>query len=282
MLKIGEINNLEVKRKTDIGYMLTDGTEDVFLHFNETNHRELKDGEKVLAFLYYDNKARMAATLSEPLITLEKKGFVKVKEINKEMGVFVDNGISKDMLVSKDYLPYDFDRWPKKEDTLYCILKHKNRLTAKPLNKFDVEGNEDIKLVVSDRVDAYVIHVGPEGYNLVSVDKQLIFVHITQTREQLRMGQKVNVRIQRVNPFDYNGSLTETKEKVMDVDAQMLYDYIKENIKIPFTSDSKPEDILATFGLSKKAFKRALGRLYSERKIIFEDDHTVLVEGEAS
>ena len=51
MLKIGEINQLKVKRKTDIGYMLTDGTEDVFLHFNETNHHTLQDNQSVSAFL---------------------------------------------------------------------------------------------------------------------------------------------------------------------------------------------------------------------------------------
>lgn len=33
MLKIGETNQLKVKRKTDIGYMLTDGVEDVFFTF---------------------------------------------------------------------------------------------------------------------------------------------------------------------------------------------------------------------------------------------------------
>lgn len=280
MLNIGDINQLDVKRKTDIGYMLTDGKEDVFLHFNETNHKELKDGETVDAFLYFDNKARLAATLSTPVITVKQKGFVMVKEINHDLGVFVDNGISKDMLVSKDFLPYDFDKWPVKGDMLYCILRHKNRLTAKPLNKYDVDVNTEEKLSATDRIDAYVIHVGNEGYNLLSIRNHLIFVHQTQVREALRMGQKVNVRIQRVNPFDYNGSLIETKEKVMDQDAEVIFKYIKANKKIRFNSDSDPKEILETFGMSKKAFKRALGRLYSERKIMFEGDYTVLVEGD--
>ncbi len=280
MLNIGDINQLDVKRKTDIGYMLTDGKEDVFLHFNETNHKELKDGETVDAFLYFDNKARLAATLSTPVITVNQKGFVMVKEINHDLGVFVDNGISKDMLVSKDFLPYDFDKWPVKGDMLYCILRHKNRLTAKPLNKYDVDVNTEEKLSATDRIDAYVIHVGNVGYNLLSVRNHLIFVHQTQVREALRMGQKVNVRIQRVNPFDYNGSLIETKEKVMDQDAAVIFKYIKANKKIRFNSDSDPKEILETFGMSKKAFKRALGRLYSERKIMFEGDYTVLVEGD--
>lgn len=61
----------------------------------------------------------------------------------------------------------------------------------------------------------------------------------------------------------------------------MLLDYLLQNGgKMAFTSDSDKDHIYETFNLSKKAFKRALGRLYSERKVIFEDDQTILVKGE--
>lgn len=281
MIKIGEINTLKVKRKTDIGYMLTDGVEDVFLHFNESNHQNLQDNQTVAAFLYYDAKARLAATLSTPIITVSKADFVMVKEINFELGVFVGNNISKDMLVSKDYLPYDFKLWPEKGDTLYCSLKLKNRLVAKPLNKVEIQLKPETKLGLQQHVDAYVIHAGKEGLNMMSSEGHLIFVHHTQMRRPYRLGEKASVRIARINETDYSGSLIEVKEKMMDQDAEMIYDYLVQNGgQMPFTSDSDKDAIYATFNLSKKAFKRALGRLYSERKVIFQDDQTIIVKGE--
>ena len=42
---IGNINKLEVVRKTDIGYMLGNKSEEVFLHANESKNKELKEGD---------------------------------------------------------------------------------------------------------------------------------------------------------------------------------------------------------------------------------------------
>ncbi|MCU0104518.1 S1-like domain-containing RNA-binding protein [Acholeplasma vituli] len=281
MIKIGEVNTLKVKRKTDIGYMLTDGTDDVFLHFNESNHENLVDNQSVKAFLYYDAKARLAATLSTPIITVSHADFVSVKEVNHELGVFVSNNTSKDMLVSKDYLPYDFNLWPEKGDTLYCMLKLKNRLVAKPLNKVEISLVPETKLDLHQHVDAYVIYVGKEGLNMMTREGHLVFVHHTQMRRVYRLGEMANVRIARIHEGGYSGSLIEVKEKMMDQDANMLYEYLVANGgKMPFTSDSDKDAIYETFKLSKKAFKRALGRLYSERKVIIQDDQTILVKGE--
>lgn len=281
MLKIGETNQLKVKRKTDIGYMLTDGTDDVFLHFNETNHQNLLDNQTVSAFLYYDAKARLAATLTVPIITVNHPDFVVVKEINHEYGVFVGNNISKDMLVSKDYLPYDLNLWPIKGDTLYCILKLKNRLVAKPLNKLEIPLKPETKLEMHQHIDAYVIHSGKEGLNMLTEAGHLIFIHHTQMRRVYRMGEKANVRIARIYEDGYSGSLIEVKEKMMDQDAEMIYEYIvQQGGSIPFDSDSDKDAIYEQFNVSKKAFKRALGRLYSERRVIFEDGKTLLVKGE--
>ena len=44
-------------------------------------------------------------------------------------------------------------------------------------------------------------------------------------------------------------------------------------------NDSSPEDIMATFKLSKKAFKRALGNLYRQRLITFEGEYTIFIGG---
>ena len=101
-LAIGEVGQFLVKRETDISYTLSpldpDLTNYVFLHFNQATRR-LNPGELVNAFLYYDQKKRLCATMEKPLITTKTFGFVKVVDVNPA-GVFVNIGISKDILLS--------------------------------------------------------------------------------------------------------------------------------------------------------------------------------------
>ena len=44
-----------------------------------------------------------------------------------------------------------------------------------------------------------------------------------------------------------------------------------EHVHLPFTDKANPEVIKRELGLSKNAFKRAVGRLYKERKIVIEE-----------
>jgi predicted RNA-binding protein (virulence factor B family) len=59
----------------------------------------------------------------------------------------------------------------------------------------------------------------------------------------------------------------------MDEDAEAVFEKIHEDFEgeLPFDDKADPEKIREVFGLSKAAFKRAVGRLYRERKIRFED-----------
>ena len=103
MLKIGEIGKFIVKRETDISYTLApygnDETTFVFLHFNQSIRR-LKIGEIIDAFLYYDNKKRLCATMETPIITATKYDFVEV--VNTcDAGVFVNIGVAKDILTNQ-------------------------------------------------------------------------------------------------------------------------------------------------------------------------------------
>ncbi|MFA6801443.1 MAG: S1-like domain-containing RNA-binding protein, partial [Acholeplasmataceae bacterium] len=111
-LMCGYVHRLNVLRKTDIGYMLSDGNEEVFLHFNESMHQDLSVNQDVDAFLYFDQKGRVAATLQTPKITLKEPARLNVVTINDDLGVFLDMGIHKDLLLSIDELPLDRHLWP--------------------------------------------------------------------------------------------------------------------------------------------------------------------------
>ena len=114
-MKLGEIGKYKVLRETDLGYMLValedsenEDAEEIFLHRNETNFKKLYPGDVVSAFLYLDKQKRVAATLYEPLITINQGALCKV--VNKTTaGAFFDIGISFLVLVltgiHRIYLP---------------------------------------------------------------------------------------------------------------------------------------------------------------------------------
>ena len=99
---IGEKNKLKMLRKSDLGFMLSDGKDTVLLHYKEAS-RELKVDEYVDVFIYLDKEGRTCATMNEPNITINKPGFVNVVDV-RDFGVYVNNNSAKDVLISKDNL----------------------------------------------------------------------------------------------------------------------------------------------------------------------------------
>lgn len=278
---IGEINKLKTLRKSDLGYMLSDGNEEVLMHFREATE-ELADEVDVDVFLYYDKKGRLCATMQKPYVTVSKPGFVKVVNIIPDLGVFIDNNCSKDFLVSKDYLPYNALLWPQIGDIILCSLKIKPNevMVAKPLNRFEIsEISKKVKYEIGEKKTAYVCRISERGYGMVTNDLEYIYVPFKMTRKEYRLGEMSDVTIiTNATEGFYLGSLIEIKEKMIDTDMALIIDFLKKNGgKMKYTAKSSAEEIELVFKMSRKAFKRALGTLYKEKIILTNDLETTLL-----
>ena len=115
-MQAGLSYELKIIRKTDLGYMLGEENDDVLLHFKEA-HGEHNIGDTLNVFIYFDKKGRLCATENEPFVSLNKPGFAKVCDVISSIGVFVNINTGKDILISKDYLPYAYNMWPNVDDT---------------------------------------------------------------------------------------------------------------------------------------------------------------------
>ena len=273
-MNAGLIYKLKVLRKTPIGYILTNDTEEVFMHNNEALY-ELTAGEMVEVFLYYDSEKRLAASQSIPNATVNNPGWAVVEDTIKS-GVFVNIGISKGVLIDKDYLPYDYNAWPKRDDKLFVILKEKNnRLVAKVVNNNDAKKyhiEESIK--EDDEVLAYVERINEEGYILYTDNLSIIYLHKTQVRNKLRLGEKIKVKVTRIDDRGIHSTMIENKENMIDKDKVVVLNYIKEH-KFVYI-DVTPEFVLENFNMSKKAYKRAIGSLYKDRQIQIDNDKYII------
>lgn len=279
ILMPGYIVTLSVKKENPYGYSLTDGKEEVLLPKREAN-RELPLNEAVKVFLFRDNKQRLTATMTMPKITHERYDWVKVVEVVPKLGVFVDIGISKDVLVSIDDLPALKELWPAPGDELYCSLKtdKRGRLFAKlateevisqiAVKAKETEFNKNIRGRIYRLVKAGSFMISDVGY--------LGFIHESERREEPRLGQLVEGRIIGVkDDGTVNVSLLPRKHESIDEDAKIIYEYMAgRGGAMPYSDKSDPDDIKIRFNMSKAAFKRALGKLMKENKVYQEDGWT--------
>ncbi|MDD3048390.1 MAG: S1-like domain-containing RNA-binding protein [Bacilli bacterium] len=282
-LKIGEINTLVVEKRTDLGYMLINKSEDeVLLHFSQAS-REFEIGETIDVFILLDSKKRVTATCEMPFIKVGFPGFVKVTNIVKGLGIFINNNVLKDPLISYDDLPFDNNLWPIVGDTVLCKLKATpTQLIAKLISPEEAKSlfNPIKVLEKFQKVNAIVLKNGVEGVNLITLDGHNIFVYYKHKRRDYRIGEQVLVTINNVGENgNYNGTLLKSKVPLMKEDADIILEYLKENNGVMnITSTTDVQTIDETFNMSKAAFKRALGNLYKKRKIEFKDGKTYLVK----
>lgn len=278
-MELGKINTLRVLRETDISYLLTDGLEEVFLHKKEAL-KAYEDHEEIDVFVYKDNEGRLTASTKTPF--LEKGGFAKLQVVGKhhKLGVFLNYGLVKDLLLSLDDLPGALDMWPVVGDYLYVSMKEsKGRLFAQIPSRnelsdfFDhIDRQTEIEqatITIMYHLDNGVVGISEQGHE--------VFMHRNNYRRRLRLGEIVDVDIIQKNDQNYSGKLIEQKEVMIDDDAQIILNYLKEHQGyMPYTDKSNPEVISKVFHMSKSAFKRALGKLYKEGKVELSKTQTKL------
>ena len=62
-------------------------------------------------------------------------------------------------------------------------------------------------------------------------------------------------------------------------DAQLILDYLKTHFGVMnYTENTDAEIIFNIFKMSKAAFKRALGHLYKDKKIIIQNNKIILTD----
>lgn len=278
MIEIGKYNLLKVVRKTDLGYMVSDGHEEILMHYKQAA-MELEINQEVNVYVYTDKVDRKTGTMNEPLLIMDKPAFVEVVNVLPQAGVFISNHTPKDLFISKDYLPYNEEQWPVVGDQLFCHLKiKKNALTAKPLNRFEIQNLKAQKRYAEqEKVQANVCHIALKGMGLITKDLIYVFVPNAQFRNSYRLGEEVTVTITKMLDQEAYGMLNEHKELLMEDDKKLILDYLKaHNDVMPITAKSSSEEVEKLFSMSRKAFKRAYGALYKEHLIDFDEKKTFL------
>ncbi len=273
---------MQVDRLIENGYVLQKDLDEALLHHNEAT-KPLETGEEVEVFLYHDKKGNITATMSLPEISIDQYGWGEVVESKQNLGVFVSIGTTKDFLVSKDDLPLFEDVWPQAGDQLYVTLgkDRKGRLLALPATEGVINGIREwaAEEYLNKQVTGHVYRTSREGTAIITDEGYRGFIHHSERKTEPRLGEKIQGRVIDVKiDGTLNVTLRPLKQDSLDEDAAIILNHLQEHGGvIPFTDKSDPEDIRATFQMSKAAFKRALGRLMKQKLIEQRDDSTWLL-----
>lgn len=269
---LGKKQTLMVVKKVDFGVYL--GTEDerVLLPKKQVPSG-VEIGDPVEVFLYKDSQDRLIATTQEPKIVLGEVKALKVVDTGR-IGAFLDWGLEKDLL-----LPFkEQTAKVKKGDSclvsLYVDKSGRLCATMKVYEKL----RKDSPYKKDDRVQG-IIYEQSDNFGLfVAVDD--IYCALIPKKEvygKLHVGDRIEARVTEVKP---DGKLDlSVREKAfiqMDADAKMVLERMDAHGgRLPFTDKADPEVIKKETGLSKNAFKRAVGRLMKEGRAVIEKDGIV-------
>lgn len=240
-----------------------------------TQDEPARIGQEITGFIYDNQQHEREMTQFLPFAQADQYGWSKVTAVRPGLGVFVDIGLpDKDVVVSLDDLPLDKDRWPQKDDRLlvHLLTDDKERIWAKPAteNIFEQLAVSFPDNVQNKDLFATVYASREIGAFVLTEDYYLGFIHHTQMARPLRLGQQVKSRVIGVSQYGrLNLSSLPRAFEEIDDDAQMILMSLrrKANKSLPFSDKADAAAIKTYFGISKSAFKRALGHLLKGRYI---------------
>lgn len=271
-MKLGEYQELYYVKKVDFGIYLAEEMESETLVLLPAKQvpEGIAVGDAVSVFLYKDSKDRLIATTNEPKLTLGKYAVLRVKEIGK-IGAFLDWGLEKDL-----FLPYkEMTQKVEADDEVLVTLyiDKSSRLCASMKGLYHLI-RMDSPYKKGDMVTGRVYEFSDNFGTFVAVDDEFSArIPNHEDHSFLKVGDVIEAKVVDVKP---DGKLDLTlREKAyiqMDADAEKILELLDSYAGVlPFSEKASPEVIKRETGLSKNAFKRAIGHLYKEHIIDLAD-----------
>lgn len=279
-LQENSIATLEVLRQSDMGVFLNGGTgntnDDILLHKNQQTG-DVKVGDKVTVFLYHDPSGRLTASMRLPKIKVGQIGYAPVINTTR-FGAFVDVGTERGI-----FMPFaEMKGRPKEGEYVWVKLyedkSHRLAVSMEVEDEMRRASRAATDAKVGDWVEGAVYNMTDQGAYLMTRERWIAFLHRSEFNGPILIGQMIKGRITYLREDGrINISLRQTKENAINPDAERILDFLKQRKgKMPYGDKTAPSVIKAKFGLSKAAFKRALGHLMKEKKIHQDQGWTYL------
>ncbi|WP_407315531.1 S1 RNA-binding domain-containing protein [Pseudomonas sp. nanlin1] len=278
MALVGRYNSLQVVKHTDFGLYLDGGADGEILLPNRYIPKDIpsEDEDWLNVFVYLDSEDKLLATTEKPKVQVGEFASLKVVEVNS-IGVFLDWGLPKDLL-----LPYSEEKRQMKAGE-YCVVhvyldKRSRRITAtarldRYLDKLPATYSvgEEVDLLVAEETDM--------GFKAIINNKHWGLIHKNEVFKFLRSGKQEKGFIKELRS---DGKIALSLQPVGaqaqgSLNARILQKLADNAGVLPVSDKSDPQLISEWFGVSKGNFKKAIGALYKEGRIVIHADRIELV-----
>ncbi len=267
MIELGKKQVLTVCRTTDHGVYVGEKEEkgQAVLLPRKLVPEGTAVGDSLEVFIYRDLEDRLVATTQEPAVVFGHPAVMKVVSVSR-IGAFLDWGLDKDL-----FLPFKEQTYKVKEgdECLAALYIDKSSRLCATMKVYDyLEEGSPYK--TDDQVEGIVYEVNERLGAFVAVDCRYHGrIPAGETAKPLRCGDRVRARVARVREDGrLDLSVREKAYLQIEDDAEQIMKVIDEYAGVlPFTDKASPEVIKRELGISKNAFKRAVGHLLKEGRI---------------
>lgn len=277
MIKLGDWNELKIKRFTEHGAQLDGGSVGKILMPARYVQRNMRLGQMVTVFVYLDQSDRLVATTETPLARVGDFAFLEVAWVN-EHGAFLNWGLMKDLFV-----PFSEQKMRMEQGRSYLVHIHIDEETHRIVASAKVERylQEPARKEYYRGRDVEVLlwHKTPLGFKVIVDNAYPGLIYDNQIYTELHSGER---HIGQVITLREDGRMDVALGRIGKGRFRDFAEQLRDELaaapdgRLPFNDHSSAEEIAERFGVSKKTFKRAVGALYRNREIMIEESGIAL------
>jgi predicted RNA-binding protein (virulence factor B family) len=276
---LGRTSTLRIERFASPGAFLSDPDDErgdgaVILLPRAEVPEGAREGDTIDVFVYLDSSDRPIASARPPLIERDQVAFLRVSDVTR-IGAFVDIGLAKELLVPFGEQTHELT--PGDVEPFGLVLDRSGRLAGTMKVRELLHTGGEFQL--DEWVEGEAWRKEPGIGVFVILERRFVGLLPAHEPHTLRYGQATSFRV--VNVHDDGKvelSLRGRVHEEIDGDARRILDALKRPAPPRIGDGSSPEQIRALFGLSKKAFKRAVGRLLKEGAVRIDEDGFVVLD----
>jgi len=268
---LGQYASLNVNKVSDYGFYLDGGELGEILLPQKQTSQTFTVGKQANVFVYLDSNDLPIATTRKPKAVVGDFANLTVTDVTR-VGAFLDWGLDKDLL-----LPFSEQTRPLEEGNSVMVHLYiddiDNRITAtSKLDKYLQDSGTGI-YEPRDKVNIIIAAKTDLGFKAIVNGTHWGLIFEGEVFETLKIGQRKTAFIKRIRPdgkidITFNGG-----QVSRDKNAKVFLDYLNDNRGFaPFHDKTDAKLISKVFGISKGAFKKAIGGLYKNGDIVIEKD----------
>jgi uncharacterized protein len=223
---------------------------------------------EVEVFVYLDSDDRAVATTRPTKLVLGEVAFLDVTSVT-EIGAFVDWGLGKELLIP--FAQQSKELYVGERHPIGLYLDKTGRL-AGTMFVSDMLNKQPRQVALDEWLVGEAWRNDPDIGLFAILERSFVGLVPASEPHRLLRGDPAKFRVANVLP---DGklvlSLRQHAHKEVETDAAAILAVLARTGAPRVSDRSSPETIRELFGLSKKAFKRAVGRLLKERSVQIDE-----------